>query len=922
MWCWRGRDERRTAGSLAGRGSVREAAGWPLLADPLSGARRGEAAVAHYDALLRDERSPRRTRPDLVLRVGDLPVSKPLRSWLAELERRRPGGARPRGRLAGPGSVLSDSLALDPARPERAALEPAGRRRWRARARGTDGSPAGAAPTSWPPRRSWGARRATASREPAVAAELGVAAAGEATLFVASSMPVRDIESFWPVRADPPRVLCNRGANGIDGTVSSAFGAAAAGGPVVLLIGDVALAHDIGGLLAARRLDRADDRAARQRRRGDLRLPAGLARDDARAGENDIYTATSPPPPGLDFARPPRCTGWGMSPSTTIRALRAALERALAAAAGSTIVEARTDRARQRRRCTAASGSAVSRRRSAGQQRQQRLQLDLRLGQLGRGLGVAHDAVAGVAARDVAAQQRAAQRHAELAVAVGVGPADGARVPAAVEPLERRDQRQRDLLGGSPPTAGVGCISPASSSASIGAASWARIGVARCWMFAICTSSGSGAAATQTAWGAACARSAGRRSRALRGSSRRAAAARRGGRRPPGRRCDEWSRPARACSRGDPRGAPAARGWRRSASRRRGRRRTRSTTGTASRRTPEDRRRVIRGAGACDLHLAGQHDLLQRDRPRSARSRVRPPPRSARAASRSPRGSAPRARGRAAAAVARAAPPRGARGVPAAPRRCRRAPASAASVRLTPDSLPVRSGRARARPPARPATPARSRPSAGARRHRARRRSRRRPPGPHRSGRRRIADGGRRGLRQRSRQRHRATALEAIGDQIVLDQRTASPRPASATPAAVGLLEREPRLIRPARSAHHSARIRRRGGQRERVPVASAALAAAAALRNAALQACAAAARARLLAERKRSLRATPASTRGAQVSRASARDRDLAGAHHLDQPERADHRSRTPRSSPSCRSPRRSPSAWSRPRPCRGRSR
>src|ERR1700735_1579294 len=69
-------------------------------------------------------------------------------------------------------------------------------------------------------------------------------------------MPVRDIESFWPVRADPPRVLCNRGANGIDGTVSSAFGVAAAGQqPTVLLIGDVALAHDIGGLLAAPRLE-------------------------------------------------------------------------------------------------------------------------------------------------------------------------------------------------------------------------------------------------------------------------------------------------------------------------------------------------------------------------------------------------------------------------------------------------------------------------------------------------------------------------------------------------------------------------------------------------------------------------------------------------------------------------------------------
>ena len=88
-----------------------------------------------------------------------------------------------------------------------------------------------------------------------MAAELGTLLPPEATLVVASSMPVRDVETFFPVRETPFRVLSNRGANGIDGTVSTAFGvAAAARGPVVLLIGDVALAHDIGGLLAASRL--------------------------------------------------------------------------------------------------------------------------------------------------------------------------------------------------------------------------------------------------------------------------------------------------------------------------------------------------------------------------------------------------------------------------------------------------------------------------------------------------------------------------------------------------------------------------------------------------------------------------------------------------------------------------------------------
>jgi 2-succinyl-5-enolpyruvyl-6-hydroxy-3-cyclohexene-1-carboxylate synthase len=59
--------------------------GVPLLADPLSGARRGSTAIAHYDALLREETFTAEVLPDWVLRVGDLPTSKPLRRWLAAL---------------------------------------------------------------------------------------------------------------------------------------------------------------------------------------------------------------------------------------------------------------------------------------------------------------------------------------------------------------------------------------------------------------------------------------------------------------------------------------------------------------------------------------------------------------------------------------------------------------------------------------------------------------------------------------------------------------------------------------------------------------------------------------------------------------------------------------------------------------------
>lgn len=88
--------------------------------------------------------------------------------------------------------------------------------------------------------------------EPLLAATLLRALPPEVPLYVSSSMPVRDVTSFWPPDAPPRRVLVNRGANGIDGVVSSALGAALAlGQPVAALVGDVALLHDIGGLLAA-----------------------------------------------------------------------------------------------------------------------------------------------------------------------------------------------------------------------------------------------------------------------------------------------------------------------------------------------------------------------------------------------------------------------------------------------------------------------------------------------------------------------------------------------------------------------------------------------------------------------------------------------------------------------------------------------
>jgi 2-succinyl-5-enolpyruvyl-6-hydroxy-3-cyclohexene-1-carboxylate synthase len=78
--------------------------------------------------------------------------------------------------------------------------------------------------------------------------------APEATVLVGSSMPIRDADTFWPAALAGQLFLANRGASGIDGFVSTTMGVAAAmPGPVVALVGDLTLYHDMNGLWALRR---------------------------------------------------------------------------------------------------------------------------------------------------------------------------------------------------------------------------------------------------------------------------------------------------------------------------------------------------------------------------------------------------------------------------------------------------------------------------------------------------------------------------------------------------------------------------------------------------------------------------------------------------------------------------------------------
>src|ERR1019366_8020988 len=90
------------------------ACGYPLLADPLSGARRGDAAIAHYDLLLRDGRFASEHAAEVVVRVGDLPTSKALRGWLAGLDGARQILVDPQLAWQDPASVVELVLRADP----------------------------------------------------------------------------------------------------------------------------------------------------------------------------------------------------------------------------------------------------------------------------------------------------------------------------------------------------------------------------------------------------------------------------------------------------------------------------------------------------------------------------------------------------------------------------------------------------------------------------------------------------------------------------------------------------------------------------------------------------------------------------------------------------------------------------------------
>ena len=228
--------------------------GFPILADPLSGLRTGPHDRTHVvvrgDQLTRPGPWLDAHLPDLVLRTGAMPTSKPILELLA---RARPelivvdGDAGWRESALVPATfVHADAATTARALAGHTAVRVA------------------------PPLEAWTAAWMEAGRAADVAMGLWLDTLDEpfegmpwsiladalpdgGVLWASSSMPVRDLDAWLPSTDRAITVRSNRGANGIDGVVSTALGSAAvADGPVALVVGDIAFLHDLNALVAAR----------------------------------------------------------------------------------------------------------------------------------------------------------------------------------------------------------------------------------------------------------------------------------------------------------------------------------------------------------------------------------------------------------------------------------------------------------------------------------------------------------------------------------------------------------------------------------------------------------------------------------------------------------------------------------------------
>ena len=228
------------------------ASGFPVLADPLSGLRFGghtrvAPVIGGYDGFVNTAVTEAWPDPDVVLRLGASPTSKPLRKYLAGVDAQQfvvdPAGAWREAEFTATDLIVADPDRLCGRLAE--VIRGGGTAEWRGRWEDAETT-----------HREVVAGADNRLFEGGIVADVVARLADPATLVVSNSMPVRDLDRFGAAGTKSITALGNRGASGIDGIVSTALGAAhGTTDNVTLVIGDLAFYHDLNGLLAVGRAE-------------------------------------------------------------------------------------------------------------------------------------------------------------------------------------------------------------------------------------------------------------------------------------------------------------------------------------------------------------------------------------------------------------------------------------------------------------------------------------------------------------------------------------------------------------------------------------------------------------------------------------------------------------------------------------------
>ena len=221
----------------------------PVLADPLSGLRSGSHRktniIETYDALLKDKGIRDRMKPDFIIRFGAMPVSKAYLFFMKENETTPQFIVENHSGYREPTGNVTEFIFADPAAFCKRLLafrQPAFSEDWL---------------HDWQAMNEVARNHFLFGREEKITEGEAIRGLREvipegSTLYVGNSMAVRDVDTFFLSDEKEISILANRGANGIDGMVSSGVGAAAAGKRVTLVLGDLSFFHDMNGLHAAK----------------------------------------------------------------------------------------------------------------------------------------------------------------------------------------------------------------------------------------------------------------------------------------------------------------------------------------------------------------------------------------------------------------------------------------------------------------------------------------------------------------------------------------------------------------------------------------------------------------------------------------------------------------------------------------------